>query len=84
MKTEDLSESVYEESDEKTDVINYIPVNPYRYVVRDGTEWILHNSNVPGRFATRNVSGQNSGLPSFKKSNVNISFFYDIKSNKIC
>ncbi|GFV63602.1 uncharacterized protein TNCV_625971 [Trichonephila clavipes] len=50
-----LSESDCEESKENADVIDNIPVNLDIYVTRDGTEWIPHNSNVPGRFATRNV-----------------------------
>ncbi|GFS95505.1 hypothetical protein TNCV_814551 [Trichonephila clavipes] len=47
-----LSESDCDESEEKTDVINYVPVNPDIYIARFGTEWIPHNSNVPGRSAT--------------------------------
>ncbi|GFW30262.1 hypothetical protein TNCV_3850331 [Trichonephila clavipes] len=30
-------------------------VNPDIYIAMDGTEWIPHNSNVPGKFATRNA-----------------------------
>ncbi|GFU12037.1 uncharacterized protein TNCV_2095121 [Trichonephila clavipes] len=64
-----LSDSGCEESEEKTDIIDYIPVNPDS----DGTEWIPYNSNVPGRFANRNVLRQNSGPTSFAKHTVNVS-----------
>ncbi|GFX74957.1 uncharacterized protein TNCV_1845291 [Trichonephila clavipes] len=47
-----LSES---ESKESADEIDNISVNTDIYVTRNGTEWIPHNSNVPGRFATPNV-----------------------------
>ncbi|GFV69754.1 uncharacterized protein TNCV_1349071 [Trichonephila clavipes] len=50
-----LSESDCEESEEKRDIIDYILINPDIYITRDGPEWISHNSNVPGRFVTRNV-----------------------------
>ncbi|GFX34657.1 hypothetical protein TNCV_4464091 [Trichonephila clavipes] len=33
-------------------------VNPDIYVAKDGTESIPHNSNVPGRFVTRNILRQ--------------------------
>ncbi|GFT28574.1 uncharacterized protein TNCV_429681 [Trichonephila clavipes] len=62
-----LSETDYEESEEKTDIIDYIPVNPVTYIARDSTEWIPNNSNVPGRFAIRNVLRQSSGPTSFVK-----------------
>ncbi|GFX87409.1 uncharacterized protein TNCV_3369781 [Trichonephila clavipes] len=62
-----LNESDCEESKEKN-IIDYIPVNPDRYIATDGTEGIPHNSNVPGRFATRNVLQQSSGPTSFEKT----------------
>ncbi|GFT16488.1 uncharacterized protein TNCV_281251 [Trichonephila clavipes] len=68
-----LSESDSEESEESADVIDNIPVNPAIYVARDATEWISHNSNVPGRFATRYVLRPSSGPTSFAKY-VNVSF----------
>ncbi|GFV17553.1 uncharacterized protein TNCV_2385261 [Trichonephila clavipes] len=74
-----LSETDYEESEEKTDIIDYIPVNPVTYIARDSTEWIPNNSNVPGRFAIRNVLRQSSGPTSFVKLSVS----YDIKGHKI-
>ncbi|GFT89195.1 uncharacterized protein TNCV_3085711 [Trichonephila clavipes] len=52
-----LSESDCEESEESADVIDNIPVISDSYVTRD---WILHNSNVPGRFVTRNDLRQNN------------------------
>ncbi|GFX33130.1 transposable element Tc3 transposase [Trichonephila clavipes] len=48
-----LNKSDCEESEESANVIDNIPVNPDTYVSRDGTEWIPHNSNVSGRFATK-------------------------------
>ncbi|GFW92849.1 uncharacterized protein TNCV_1736421 [Trichonephila clavipes] len=69
-----LSESDCKEYKEKTNIIDYIPVNPDIYIARDDTEGIPHNSNAPGRFATRNVLQQSSGPTSFAKHNVNISF----------
>ncbi|GFY14278.1 uncharacterized protein TNCV_3614661 [Trichonephila clavipes] len=51
-----LSESDCEESKESADIIDNIPINPVIYVAREGSEWIPHNSNVPGRFVTRNAS----------------------------
>ncbi|GFW19157.1 uncharacterized protein TNCV_254841 [Trichonephila clavipes] len=69
-----LNQSDCKESEEKTDIIDYIPVNTDIYIARDGTEWIPHNSNVLGRFVTRNVLQQSSGLSSFAKHNVNVSF----------
>ncbi|GFV59509.1 uncharacterized protein TNCV_4791271 [Trichonephila clavipes] len=68
-----LSERDCEESNEKTDIIDYIPVNPDIYIAKDGTEWILHNSNVPGRSPIRNVLRQSSSPTSFMKHNVNVS-----------
>ncbi|GFW57936.1 uncharacterized protein TNCV_1418831 [Trichonephila clavipes] len=62
-----LSESKCEESEESADVIDNIPVNPDIYVARGGTEWILHNNNVPGSFATPKVLQQSSGPTSFAK-----------------
>ncbi|GFU72103.1 hypothetical protein TNCV_3858751 [Trichonephila clavipes] len=47
-----LSESDCDKSEEKSDVIDNIPVYPDIYVVRDGAEVITHNSIVPSRFAT--------------------------------
>ncbi|GFU37259.1 hypothetical protein TNCV_4272581 [Trichonephila clavipes] len=41
-----LSEYDCEESEESSDEIDNIPVNPD--VSRSGTEWIPHNSNVSG------------------------------------
>ncbi|GFT86805.1 uncharacterized protein TNCV_4163841 [Trichonephila clavipes] len=71
-----LSESDCEETEEcSTDVIDNILVNPDIHVARDGTEWIPHNSNVPGRFATRNALRQSSGPTSFAKDNVKVHFF---------
>ncbi|GFV80973.1 hypothetical protein TNCV_2269571 [Trichonephila clavipes] len=55
----------------KCSVTDNCPVNPNTYVARDGIEWIPHNSNVPGRFATRNVLRQSSGPTSFAKHNIN-------------
>ncbi|GFW18394.1 uncharacterized protein TNCV_1184221 [Trichonephila clavipes] len=69
-----LNESNCEESEESADVIDIIPINPDIYASRDGTEWIPHNSNVPGRFVTRNVLRQRSVQTSFAKHNVNVSF----------
>ncbi|PRD21702.1 UNVERIFIED_CONTAM: hypothetical protein NCL1_51054 [Trichonephila clavipes] len=67
-----LNESNCEESEESADVIDIIPINPDIYASRDGTEWIPHNSNVPGRFVTRNVLRQRSVQTSFAKHNVNV------------
>ncbi|GFW28674.1 uncharacterized protein TNCV_3713891 [Trichonephila clavipes] len=69
-----LSESDCKESEENTDIIDYIPVDADIYISRDSTEWIPRNSNVPGRFVTRNVLRQSSGSTSFAKNNVNVSF----------
>ncbi|GFV03748.1 uncharacterized protein TNCV_1876961 [Trichonephila clavipes] len=63
-----------EESEKSADVTDNIPVNPDKYITKEGTEWIPHNSNVPGRFATRNVLRQNSGPTSFMRHNVYVSF----------
>ncbi|GFW82568.1 uncharacterized protein TNCV_1794611 [Trichonephila clavipes] len=68
-----LGESDCEESKE-TDVIDYIPVNPDIYADRDGAELIPRNSNVPGRFAIRNILLQSSGATRLPKHNVNCSF----------
>ncbi|GFU56498.1 uncharacterized protein TNCV_1137251 [Trichonephila clavipes] len=68
-----LSESDCEESEEIADEIDNIPVNSDINVARDDTEWIPHNSNVPGRFAARNVLHQSSSPQSFAKY-VNVSF----------
>ncbi|GFX18359.1 uncharacterized protein TNCV_4306601 [Trichonephila clavipes] len=69
-----MIESDCKESDEKSGTIGYIPVNPDKYIARDGTYWIPHNTNVPGRFVTRNVWRQSSGPTSFTYHNVNASF----------
>ncbi|GFW20770.1 hypothetical protein TNCV_1049911 [Trichonephila clavipes] len=45
-----------------------------KYFTRDDTKWIPRNSNVPDRFATRNVLRQSSGPTNFAKQNVNILF----------
>ncbi|GFV87685.1 uncharacterized protein TNCV_779691 [Trichonephila clavipes] len=66
-----LSESDCEESEESADEIDNIPVNPDAYIVRYGSEWISH---VPGKFVTRNVLRQSSGLASFTKHYLNVSF----------
>ncbi|GFX02012.1 uncharacterized protein TNCV_372011 [Trichonephila clavipes] len=68
-----LHESDCDESDESADEIDNIPVNPNIYVTRNGTEWILHHSNFPGRFATQNALRQSSGPTSFRKHNTNVS-----------
>ncbi|GFY21033.1 hypothetical protein TNCV_3990771 [Trichonephila clavipes] len=70
-----LSESNCEESEESEDVI---PVNPDIDVSRDGTEWIPHNCNVPGRLVTRNGLRQSSG-----RNIMSTSVFYDIKGLNI-
>ncbi|GFX82284.1 hypothetical protein TNCV_972961 [Trichonephila clavipes] len=49
-------------------------VSPDVYIARDGTEWIPHNSNVPGRFVARNNLRQCSGPTSFVEHNINVSF----------
>ncbi|GFX92124.1 uncharacterized protein TNCV_1740441 [Trichonephila clavipes] len=69
-----LSESDCKESEQSADVIDNIPENPDKYVARDCIEWIPHNGNVPGRFATRNVLRQSSGPTRFRKHNINVSF----------
>ncbi|GFW61314.1 uncharacterized protein TNCV_4136321 [Trichonephila clavipes] len=67
-----LDESDCEESEESADVIDNIPVNPdILFTARDGTEWIPHNNNAPGRFETRNLLRQSSGPTSFAKHKVN-------------
>ncbi|GFY30246.1 hypothetical protein TNCV_4064971 [Trichonephila clavipes] len=43
-----LSESNCEEFEESADIIDKNPVNPDIYIATDGTEWILHNGNIPG------------------------------------
>ncbi|GFV25499.1 uncharacterized protein TNCV_1147691 [Trichonephila clavipes] len=68
-----LSESNCKESEESAVEIDNIPVNPDIYVARDGKEWIPHNGNVPGRFATTHTS---SGPTSSVKHNANISFLW--------
>ncbi|GFT07612.1 uncharacterized protein TNCV_4045671 [Trichonephila clavipes] len=47
-----LSDSDCEESEESADIIDNIPVNIDIYIAKDGPEWIPHNRNVPGKFAT--------------------------------
>ncbi|GFW85881.1 uncharacterized protein TNCV_1623251 [Trichonephila clavipes] len=69
-----LSESDCEETEEKTDIIDAIPVNSEIYIAKVSIEWIPYNSNVPERFATRNVLRQSSGTTSFAKHNININF----------
>ncbi|GFT09315.1 hypothetical protein TNCV_5062001 [Trichonephila clavipes] len=49
-----LSKNDCKESEGSADEIDNLPVNPDIYVARNVTR-ILHNSNVPGRFASRNV-----------------------------
>ncbi|GFX76175.1 uncharacterized protein TNCV_2144791 [Trichonephila clavipes] len=70
-----LSGSDCEESEESADVIDNIPVNPDIYVARDIIEWIPRNSNVPGRFVTRNEFCDNAVVQQASQNNVNISFF---------
>ncbi|GFV58121.1 uncharacterized protein TNCV_2109491 [Trichonephila clavipes] len=67
-----LNESDCEKSEESADAIDNIPENPGTYVVRDDTEGIPHNSNAPGKFATRNVLRPSSVPTSFAKHNVNV------------
>ncbi|GFU37768.1 transposable element Tcb2 transposase [Trichonephila clavipes] len=55
-----FSEINCKESDEKTDITDYIPVNPDIYMDKDGTELIPHYSKVPDGCATRNVLRQSS------------------------
>ncbi|GFU79963.1 hypothetical protein TNCV_578431 [Trichonephila clavipes] len=50
-------------------------INPDIFVARDGTDWIPHNSNVPGKFATQNVLRQSSGLTSVANHNVKCNVF---------
>ncbi|GFT75433.1 hypothetical protein TNCV_3394231 [Trichonephila clavipes] len=50
-----LSECYSEGSEESADVNDNILIRYGIYVARDGTEWIMHNSNFPDRFTTRNV-----------------------------
>ncbi|GFV97560.1 uncharacterized protein TNCV_2040681 [Trichonephila clavipes] len=50
-----LRENTVNESEESADEIDNIPVNPGVYVSRVNTEWLHHNSSVPGRFAIRNA-----------------------------
>ncbi|GFW51696.1 HTH_Tnp_Tc3_2 domain-containing protein [Trichonephila clavipes] len=61
-----LNESDCEEYEESADVIDYIPVHPDMHVSRDDTEWKPHNSEVTGRFVTRNVLRQSCGPTSCK------------------
>ncbi|GFX06205.1 hypothetical protein TNCV_642511 [Trichonephila clavipes] len=56
-----LNVSDCEEYEESADEIDNIPVNPYIYVARDGSKWILNSSNVLERFVTQNVLRQSSG-----------------------
>ncbi|GFX61297.1 hypothetical protein TNCV_1171361 [Trichonephila clavipes] len=66
-----LNERDCEESEESADVIDNILVNPDIFATRDGKVWILHNTNLPGRFATRNVWRQ---IPVFISAKV-MAFF---------
>ncbi|GFW00550.1 hypothetical protein TNCV_693891 [Trichonephila clavipes] len=50
-----LNENDCEETEESANAVDNIPVNHDIYVIRDETDWMLHNSNVPGKLATRNV-----------------------------
>ncbi|GFT82886.1 hypothetical protein TNCV_4434351 [Trichonephila clavipes] len=61
-----FSESDGQKSEESADVSDNISLNSDIYVARDGTDWIMHISNVTGRFATRNVLQQSSG-PTYMK-----------------
>ncbi|GFV42149.1 uncharacterized protein TNCV_3163811 [Trichonephila clavipes] len=70
-----LRESDCEESEERADVIDNIPVNPDIFVAGDSPDSIQHNSNIPGRFVTRNVLRQSNGLTSFARHIVNVSSF---------
>ncbi|GFW48794.1 uncharacterized protein TNCV_4243741 [Trichonephila clavipes] len=54
------NESDCEESEESVDVIDSIPVNLDKYISRDKTEWIPHNSKLPGRFFDKAVIQQAS------------------------
>ncbi|GFX93893.1 uncharacterized protein TNCV_3412561 [Trichonephila clavipes] len=69
-----LSESDCEESEKKSDEIDNVPVHSDIYAVRDSLKRILHNSNAPGRFATRNVLRQSSRPTNFAKHNANVCF----------
>ncbi|GFT38304.1 uncharacterized protein TNCV_2638661 [Trichonephila clavipes] len=69
-----LNEIDCEVSEESVNVINNIPINTDAYVARDDTEWIPHNSNDSGIFATRNALRQSSGPTSFTKHKVNVNF----------
>ncbi|GFX18534.1 uncharacterized protein TNCV_3371071 [Trichonephila clavipes] len=69
-----LSESDCKGSEESAEIINNILVNPDIYVAGNNTEWIPHNSNVPGRFETRNVLRQSSYPISLSKHNINVRF----------
>ncbi|GFU72105.1 hypothetical protein TNCV_3858771 [Trichonephila clavipes] len=71
-----LSESDCDKSEEKSDVIDNIPVYPDIYVVRDGAEVITHNSIVPSRFATAVVQQASRNV-------TPTSVFYDTKCKKI-
>ncbi|GFS91932.1 uncharacterized protein TNCV_1931081 [Trichonephila clavipes] len=76
-----LNESDCEEFEVNADVIDNIPVNADIYVTRDDTDWIPHNSNVPGRFTPINVL-QPSSIPTrFAKNNVNRQFFFYINGH---
>ncbi|GFU05446.1 hypothetical protein TNCV_3290931 [Trichonephila clavipes] len=62
-----LSESDCDESEESSVVIHNIPVNLDIYATSDGTESLPNNSNVCGRFATRNILLQSSCPTRFTK-----------------
>ncbi|GFW20978.1 hypothetical protein TNCV_1714851 [Trichonephila clavipes] len=66
-----FKESHWEEPDESANVTDNVPVNTDIHVTRSGTEWILHISNVSGKFAIRNVLRESSGPTSFTKHYVN-------------
>ncbi|GFU60105.1 DUF4817 domain-containing protein [Trichonephila clavipes] len=66
-----LNESDCKEYEENADVIDNIPVNTDTYFAKDRTEGIPHNSNVPGRLATRNVLRPSRDRTSFAKHKVN-------------
>ncbi|GFV63048.1 hypothetical protein TNCV_1239711 [Trichonephila clavipes] len=60
----------------KADIIDNIPVNTDICQASYDTEWIPHNSHVPGRFVNRNVLRQSSGPTSFTNRNINVSFLW--------
>ncbi|GFV29014.1 hypothetical protein TNCV_749691 [Trichonephila clavipes] len=53
-----LSKVDCKESEESADLIDNIPLKPDIYVAKDDKECIPHNSNVPGRFATKQQSSK--------------------------